>query len=389
MIPWGHNTNLVNKNESAYLRRETFTNAAVKCICVSCSESLQPRIGGVNRRASNHPSELDPSILAHVNAHVNAGTTSRRMTQDLSNMTNTSNITVRTQDRHVMVPRKVVREELIERTYMVPEKRQQEVEIMEEMRCREKVIERETVKVVDKVVEVPEVEIVEKVVEIQQAAGATTGRRTEKKVIEKTVEIPEIVYVEVPVEKIVEVPEIREKVTIKRVEVPHYVDKPVAQAVIVEQRKDVHRKIPIPVEHVQSYVFKLPRLRAHYENVNLPLHVPRFIEVPFPMDLMSTTVAQHAEHYAQSVAELASGEQAHLCQVENLAGAIKATDFGPLLSTQHVAPTILGAWETGKLEVEPKSWQALTGEPLPPTFASMGPATHTLTSTTEQSVRTM
>lgn len=70
-------------------------------------------------------------------------------------------------------------------------------------------------------------------------------------------QVPEIEYREVIVEKVVEVPEIREQVVLKEVPVPQYVDKPVPEYVNVEHPYDIERHIPVPVEAVTTFEYQL------------------------------------------------------------------------------------------------------------------------------------
>lgn len=63
---------------------------------------------------------------------------------------------------------------------------------------------------------------------------------------------------QIPVDKVIELPEIREQVEIKEVPVDRYVDCPVAEYVDVPVYVDVKRNLPVPVQAVTTMEYKLP-----------------------------------------------------------------------------------------------------------------------------------
>lgn len=69
---------------------------------------------------------------------------------------------------HTRVPKKVVREEVVEKTIVVPEVIQIEEWIDEEVEVEDRVIEIAKLIQIEKVVEVPEIEIIEKIIEVPE-----------------------------------------------------------------------------------------------------------------------------------------------------------------------------------------------------------------------------
>jgi len=271
-------------------------------------------------------------------------------------------------EHEVKVPKKVIREDIVEKVVIIPEKIVHEEFLEEKQMIREKIIEVATPVIQERIVEVPEIEYIEKIVEVpelilQEKIREVPRIEIQERIIEvprvitqeRMVEVPEIEYREYPVEKIVEVPEVIEQVVIKEIPIPQYVDKPVPEYVDVQIEQEVNRVIPVPVEAVTTCHFTLPRLRPQYTNVEVPLYVPRFIEVPIPVDAMDGQTVMQAEQYAQQVAMLATSNAFSLCEVENIAGTIKQADFASVLAKRDYSTLLTQHWQAGRLQINPAS----------------------------------
>merc|ERR1712137_922737 len=103
----------------------------------------------------------------------------------------------------------------------------------------------------------------------------------------------------------------------------------------VELNKNFTRNIPLPCEKVTTIELVLPVLKPQYEVIKTNLALPRFIEVPYPQDLMNKKQINHANHYRQHMhnIHLNCGDyDAGLCEVETLGNAITYGDFRKILS---------------------------------------------------------
>jgi len=265
-------------------------------------------------------------------------------------------------EHEIKVPKKIVREEVIEKVIVVPERLLHEEVIEEVQKVREKIIEVAKPIIQEKIVEVPEIEYVERIVEVPERIVQEKIREVPRieyqeriveipKIItqEKIVEVPDIQYRDVPYERVVEVPEIHEEFVVKEIPVPQYVDKPVPQYVDVEVVKDVERNIPVPVEAITTFEYKMPRLRPRYNKVTYPVYLPRFIEVPVALELLNSDLISMAEKYLAQVKVL-SGTAASLCEIENLAANIMKADFQTHLASADLQSAVMKAWQSGILQ---------------------------------------
>lgn len=195
-------------------------------------------------------------------------------------------------EHEIKVPKRTTREDLIERTYVVPERVLVEEIVEEAAKVVERVVEVAQPVVMEKIVEIPEYEYIEKIVEVPHKVLQEKIREVSRvEVQERLIEIPRLVprekivnfpvyeYHEIPVEKIVEVPEIRQQVVLKEKIVPRYVDKPVPQERTIEIENTIERRTPVPVEAVTYLQLQLPKIRPVYQQLEVPVYVPRFIEV--------------------------------------------------------------------------------------------------------------
>lgn len=278
-------------------------------------------------------------------------------------------ISERVVEHEVRVPRKVIREDIVERVIVVPEKVVHEEVVEDLTTVRQRVVEVARPVIQERIVEVPEIEVVQRIVEvpevvIQEKIREVPRIEVQERIIEipriieqqRIVEVPEIEYHEVPVERIVEVPEFYEQVVIKQVPVPQYVEKAYPEIVNVEVTEDVSRQVPVPIEAVTTIELKVPRLRPRYTKHDIPLYVPRFVEVAMPAELMDASAIAEAEHYARQVTLLASQSAASLCEVERLAGALKELDnhYSSMAAKagDFIGPNVAAAWGEGRFSLD-------------------------------------
>lgn len=286
----------------------------------------------------------------------------------------------RVTETEVRVPKKIVREEVIEKVIVVPERLLREEMVEEVMKVRQKIIEVAKPVVQETIVEVPEIEFVERVVEYPEIVTQEKIREVPRievqeniieipKIVkqEKVVEIPEIEYVDVPYEKVVEVPEVREQVVVRPVRVPRYIEKAVPEFVDIEVARDVERSVPVPLEATVDLTLQLPRIRPRYTRVDVPLYVPRFVEIAVPVEMMDESMVANADHYAQQVHFLASQSAASLCELEKLGGTLKNADVSTFLhafaTTSEMCRFFGATWSAGKLAVDSSETTRLVSKP--------------------------
>ena len=278
--------------------------------------------------------------------------------------------------RTVKVPKRVVREEIIEKVIVVPERIVHEEVIEEDAVVEERIIEVAKPIIVEKIVEVPEIEIVEKIIEVPEV-------RIEERVVhvprveirenivevpkiitqEKIVEVPEIQYRDIPVERIVEVPQIRVEEVVKHVTVPQYVDKPVPEYVTVEVAEDIHRKLPIPVEAITTFEYKLPQFKPKYRQVKYPVYLPRFIEVPVAAELVSAEMAVKMNSFTEKLTGIQNVSSVSMCTLEEVASSIQSADLVAQVQRSGVSieEAVRQAWESGLLVVNESGRLVMTG----------------------------
>lgn len=298
-------------------------------------------------------------------------------------------ISERVIEHSVRVPKRVTREDIIEKVVVVPERVVHEEVVEDVQTVREKIVEIAVPVVSERIVEVPEIEYVERIVEVPEVVVREKIREVPKVEIrerivevpkiytqERIVEVPDIEYREVPVEKIIEIPEIREQVVIKEVPVPQYVDKPVPEYVDVHEEQEIVRRIPVSVEAVTTCEFKLPRLRPHYTMVDIPLYVPRFVEVAVPQDVMHPAAIAQADEHIQKFNQISAQPGVSLSEVEALARDIRAANYDELLMTnlpkdkqdQIAANLVVENWMSGRLQIDPSSMACATTAQKPDLF---------------------
>jgi len=284
-------------------------------------------------------------------------------TRQFVDETRTSVIGERVVEHSVKVPKRIIVEEIIEKVVIIPEKRIRE-EVREDVELiKEKIIEVQKPVIHEKIIEVPEIEYVEKIVEVVEVVAQEKIKEVAKieyqeRVVEiprieqreKIVEVPQVEYRDIPVERVEEVPEIREQVVIKEIPVPQYVEKPIMEYVTVEEPVDVQRAVPVPVEAIVTYEFTLPRINPVWRQVDVPLYVPRFVEVPVPVEMMHDRAIEEANVYSKQVAMLGMQQSTSLCEIETLAKS-KPIDFKAMMKTDDVTSVVIKALQSGLLEV--------------------------------------
>ncbi|EZG51580.1 inner membrane complex protein [Gregarina niphandrodes] len=214
------------------------------------------------------------------------------------------------EERRVRVPRKVVREALVEEDAVLREK---VVEVARPI-VEERVVEVPEIQYVEELVQVPEVVYKERVVqgpEVDVQERPVYIPKTEY--VDRVVEVPTVNYREVPVRKVVRVPVKEEQVRVKEVPVP----------VISETTQDIVTKVdrpyevpvihPLPFEVKTTLHQRLPQLVAqpgHTHEYNV--YLPRVNEVPVNRHLVSDATAEQIERERERLFScLQNGMDAH------------------------------------------------------------------------------
>ncbi|KAH0485346.1 MAG: uncharacterized protein KVP18_003906 [Porospora cf. gigantea A] len=291
-----------------------------------------------------------------------------QMASQMGQMTSTAHTAIK-QDRiiseryvehEVRVPKKVYVEEVVEKVIVVPEKVVHEQMTEDTVKIREKIIEIARPVYQEKIVEVPEYEYVDKYIEVPEKIIQEKIREVpvidfQERIIEvprivwqeRVVEVPEYEYVEVPVEKIVEVPEIREEYQVRHVTVPQYVDKPVPEYTQVEEITEIVRSSPVPVLVETVLEFNVPKIRPLYRRVDMPLYVPRFIEIAVPVDLVKDdTILLRAQTYCERLRLFVeSAEGGSLTDLESIAFHLKQLEWQRIIETNEVTQATVNCWE--------------------------------------------
>eukprot|EP00915_Cephaloidophora_sp_WS-2016_P007791 GHVH01010781.1.p1 GENE.GHVH01010781.1~~GHVH01010781.1.p1 ORF type:complete len:240 (-),score=36.39 GHVH01010781.1:31-750(-) len=130
-----------------------------------------------------------------------------------------------------------------------------------------------------------------------------------------------------------------------------------------EKIEGLSRRIPLPVEHVSVLEFWVPKMRVEYESVEIPLYVPKFIEVPYPADLMDEKTFDYAMHFRKHIDNFAEADHASLCEVENVAAAVTASEFSKLLASSNIPEVAEEAWMKGKLRFDYASYDKVLQGP--------------------------
>jgi len=205
-----------------------------------------PRHNVVSQKVDLLPNQIPP-VGHKTSGVVNGQTYHERVINEGSHIVH---------EKVIEVPKRVVQERIVE----IPEIEYKyvNVEVPEYVR-QEKIVEKYVERIQQRVIPVP------KVVQV-----------------EKIVEVPEFEYIDIPVEKVIEIPEYREEFVIRHVEVPQYVEVPYPEYRQVPVAQEIERHLPVPVEVTATYEYRMPCIRPVYKDVQVPIYVPRYIEVPVP-----------------------------------------------------------------------------------------------------------
>lgn len=69
----------------------------------------------------------------------------------------------------------------------------------------------------------------------------------------------------------------------------------------VEVVEEKNRVLPVPVELTTTIEFKVPKLRPVYTATNVPVYVPRFVEVAVPAEFCEEAFL--GKHFSESVGQ--------------------------------------------------------------------------------------
>eukprot|EP00915_Cephaloidophora_sp_WS-2016_P002179 GHVH01002917.1.p2 GENE.GHVH01002917.1~~GHVH01002917.1.p2 ORF type:complete len:531 (-),score=80.70 GHVH01002917.1:115-1707(-) len=281
---------------------------------------------GGSRQISMSPSVTHHSVIGNSSAYTASG---QKIIADY------------TTEKYQNNQHKVLVEETYEEVVVVPHKKIVE-RIVDEPECiRQRIVEVECPQVVERVVEVPEVEYVE--VEVPHHETITMDNvimQPKIETVERIVEVPVIVYREkvvqeikpeyheVEYETIVEYPEEHIETKIIPKFMPKYVDVDVPEIVDVTVEEDVDLQFPVPVEHEVHVQLKFPRITAKYNAKEVPVYVPRFVEVPVPMDLLDDVSLLQVQEASSMLESLQQSEgPVTLAQIEEVVRNIVSQDW--------------------------------------------------------------
>lgn len=177
-------------------------------------------------------------------------------------------------EREVRVPKRVTREDVIEKKVVVLEKRLVEEIVHVPEKRIETVVHVRTPIVVEKIVEVPEYELVE-----------------------KSVVVPEKIQMERP---------LTSTSTNGSTTPSLSTIQPSPCCSSAQQTKK--RKIPVPVESSVRLELVLPTIRSVPTSINLPVFVPRFVEVPVTAEFCDENLLNTADKLSKELTEALSIE---------------------------------------------------------------------------------
>eukprot|EP00917_Polyrhabdina_sp_WS-2016_P004549 GHVP01010437.1.p1 GENE.GHVP01010437.1~~GHVP01010437.1.p1 ORF type:complete len:681 (+),score=134.41 GHVP01010437.1:34-2076(+) len=287
------------------------------------------------------------------------------------------------EERVVMCPKKRQVEQIVEKVYVEAEKVKREEMVDDLVKWKERILEVKKPIYYEKDAEIQQ-EIVYKDVEQIQYVTQEKIREVPKIVYEekirevpvvipreKLIEVPQIEYREIPVEKIVEIAEVKEKIVFREIPgPPRYVDVPVPESVDVEIEETKERFYPVPVEAHTSIEIRVPKLRTTYESVQLPIYVPRIIEVPLPAEIVDAETRFRCDALSKDAATLAANAQStscSLCDCESLGAnllhfenALKSVQ----LSEEETQMSIMQCFKDGRLQVDKASFEKVWRSPF-------------------------
>lgn len=254
--------------------------------------------------------------------------------------------------------KKVYVEETYDEVVVIPHKKVVEKIIDDPQTVRQRIVEVEVPQYVHREVEVPEVEYVEIDVPYPETVYMENIIRQPKiETVERIVEVPKIVYqekiVEVPTmeyreveeEHIVEVPEEHIETKLVPKYMPQYVEVDVPEIIDVIEEEQVDKNIPIPLEHTILVDLKFPKIYPKYLKKEVPVYVPRFIEIPIPVDKLDDVTLLQAQEALEMLHCLESVDgPATLAQMEQVVSRIVEQDWSTVLA--RLDETQPNAWTT-------------------------------------------
>jgi len=169
---------------------------------------------------------------------------------------------------------------------------------------------------------------------------------------------------EYPVNRVITVDQVVEKVINIPSDDTEYMERTISEESIPTPEQGLIRRIPLPVEEVTTMEFWLPRMRVEYESVEIPLYIPKFIEVPYPADLLDEKTQDYARHFNKHIDNFSNASSASLCEVENVASAVTATDFSKMIASANIPKVSEKAWLRGKLKMNLESYEKLLNNPF-------------------------
>lgn len=180
----------------------------------------------------------------------------------------------------------------------------------------------------------------------------------EVKIVEQDREVPMVEIRDriIEVEKVVEVPVVKEEIKFINRPVPQYVDKVVYDYVDVPVYTDEKYKVPRGVEVVTTCEYQMPKLVPRVKKVPYTVYVPRFIEVPVHAELLEAGQFAQMEMQNAKVQGIAVGEAVSLCDVEKLAEELRAADVLHSLDGYFTQ----NAWQMAWQEKTKKAWEHVT-----------------------------
>ncbi|PFH38140.1 alveolin domain containing intermediate filament IMC12 [Besnoitia besnoiti] len=98
----------------------------------------------------------------------------------------------------------------------------------------------------------------------------------------QVVDVPFVHYRQTLTVKEVKVPVEVTKVSVKKVEVPGVHEVPIIKPREVSVHQVVRRNVPDPVDVFTVQTYNMPRIQPKYYDVEVPIYVPRYVEVPVP-----------------------------------------------------------------------------------------------------------
>ena len=254
-------------------------------------------------------------------------------------------------EKVVTVNESVLREEIVDTLKTVQEK----VVKFTRPTVREKLVEVNTVQYEEEPVEIVQKVLQERIKHVPKIEYRVRDVEVPKYITNETiVEVPDIEIREVQVEKIVEVPEIKEKYIIKPVPVPEYVETPIPREIVSEKIVEVERNIPQPLEVISTVEYHLPQMKPKTQVIKYPLYVPRFIEVPVAAELFNEEEINVMNEQLSKLKNLTQSRAIGLRELEELTENCRNTISmaSARMTPENYEMALSEAWKNGKLDIQ-------------------------------------